>query len=365
MNITFFSHTYIGSPFVVGSHHLAKQFALQGDEVVHVSHPVSIVHMLLGRAERLLHNGFKSDRLFQFTPIGIIPLKLMLKFGFGKLAGIMLWFMIPKMLKLKILNSDLILIDDPAYYVLQNYLKKGVVFYRPTDDYSAMEGGYVEMAELDILKNVSGVIVTHRDLEIKFRTHYNYCGPIKVVENGVDLNVFNRIAPEINERHKNIKLIYIGSLDQRFDVEILCFLKSRDDVVFEIYSPDCNSLEQEGNVFYKGRVSFVDVPEVMATADILVLPFIDSKANRTRSPMKLYEYASTGLPILMPDFMSANDITGVYQYKYLDFDSFNSALDLAFESRKKGVKKRNLHKHSWYGKANIIKRFCIESGALK
>lgn len=363
MNITFFSHTYIGSPFVVGSHQLAKQFVLLGHDVVHISHPISYFHLILGRAERISQNGFKDGQLFQFTPNSIFPLKWMLRMGLSKLAGIMLWLMIPRGLRKKIADSDLILIDDPSFYALCRYIGKSNIFYRPTDNYSAMEGRYIEKAERELLELANGVIVTHPDLELKFKSKFNYIGPVQLVENGVDLNVFDETAPAYDLNRVDIKFIYVGSLDQRFDNDILDFLKIENDNFFvEIYSPDCKDLCREGNVFYKGTVSFFDVPKVIATADILIMPFVDSEANRTRSPMKLYEYASSGLPIVMPDFMDAKDVSDVYQYKASDVESFKLAVNMAIVARKSGMKKRVLDKHSWYGKAQIIEEFCKRYG---
>ena len=50
--IVFASHTVMGATFVVGSHHLARQCALRGHHVLHLSTPLTPAHLArIGRDE--------------------------------------------------------------------------------------------------------------------------------------------------------------------------------------------------------------------------------------------------------------------------------------------------------------------------
>ena len=52
-----------------------------------------------------------------------------------------------------------------------------------------------------------------------------------------------------------------------------------------------------GRVRFAGRVPSPDVPQVLAAADLAVLPATEEYMN----PMKLYEYLGAGLTVVAPD----------------------------------------------------------------
>ena len=57
------------------------------------------------------------------------------------------------------------------------------------------------------------------------------------------------------------------------------------------------------NVVFEGQVAYEELPAVLHAARVGLMPFIDSRVNRGRSPMKLYEYLAAGLNVVAPDFM--------------------------------------------------------------
>lgn len=50
--VLFLSHSHTFGAFRVGSHHYAREFARFGADVVHLSTPISRVHLALGRVGR-------------------------------------------------------------------------------------------------------------------------------------------------------------------------------------------------------------------------------------------------------------------------------------------------------------------------
>ena len=58
LKIVFASHTLISGTFVVGSHHLARELARMGDRVLHISTPLTLIHLL-----RLTRNDDYAQRL--------------------------------------------------------------------------------------------------------------------------------------------------------------------------------------------------------------------------------------------------------------------------------------------------------------
>ena len=79
MNILFASHTHLQSPFVVGSHHLARQLARQGHNVLHMATPVTPWHLLgHNRAEGWIRikRAMKPGVLIESNLQELIPFSL-------------------------------------------------------------------------------------------------------------------------------------------------------------------------------------------------------------------------------------------------------------------------------------------------
>lgn len=81
LRIVFASHTYLGSSFVVGSHHLARNYAQAGHRVLYLSTPVTPVHVYRigdrdtwARTKTALRGGRRVEtRLKEVVPISLVP----------------------------------------------------------------------------------------------------------------------------------------------------------------------------------------------------------------------------------------------------------------------------------------------------
>ena len=144
MKILFLSHTFMQGPFVVGSHHLAWQFAAAGHEVVHLSTPVTPFHLIkneLGRKRfRLSKNGLVKieHNLFEYIPRTLMPAGSFRT----KQRDLGLFFSYPRITKILRENKsdkpDLVLIDQPSLVGVLSMIKPGFSIYRPTDIYPDM-----------------------------------------------------------------------------------------------------------------------------------------------------------------------------------------------------------------------------------
>ena len=144
---------------------------------------------------------------------------------------------------------------------------------------------------------------------------------ILVLEDAVQQNFNSQKIPPIEELKNKLELppnkkiiTYVGSLKKGKGIgkiiELSKKLKDRDDVIFHIvggsqieikniftkYSPSTN-------VHFSGFVSGSEIPNYLACADLLLLLYdVNEKTPvmdfETTSPIKLFEYMSSGKPIL-------------------------------------------------------------------
>lgn len=129
--------------------------------------------------------------------------------------------------------------------------------------------------------------------------------------NGVDLELFSEPAPPPVVRRKERRgrhrvLSYVGVISERFD----------PDTVERVAGdwPDCSirligpvAAGAEGalervrsmpNVQWQGLVHHSQVPSILREADVLLIPHRQTRLSLSMDPLKLYEYLTTGLPIV-------------------------------------------------------------------
>jgi glycosyltransferase involved in cell wall biosynthesis len=132
---------------------------------------------------------------------------------------------------------------------------------------------------------------------------------IAVVPNGVDTRSFdpNRssdVSPEdflcpSGER----RCVYCGRLDAWAGVNIISKLceaaKAKElHVKFLLAGSGGRELAEKENVVYVGEISYEKVPDFLAVADVVLVPFPDNEVSHAASPLKLFEGMSMQKPVI-------------------------------------------------------------------
>jgi glycosyltransferase involved in cell wall biosynthesis len=128
---------------------------------------------------------------------------------------------------------------------------------------------------------------------------------VTLVENGVEFDHFARPMPPPPE-YATLgprRVVYSGAIDFRFDGDlVLALARARPDVEFVLIGAGdgLSSRAAAGlaNVHRLGTRPYDALPAYLQHASIALLPLNNHPANAGRSPMKFYEYAAAGLPIL-------------------------------------------------------------------
>ncbi|MEI7675877.1 MAG: glycosyltransferase [Bacteroidales bacterium] len=153
---------------------------------------------------------------------------------------------------------------------------------------------------------VDGIIVTSDFLQ-KEKSEWNKY--VVTVKNGVDFPIFFAEAkqqPFTNRERK--KVGYIGSVDQRFDLEKVEFaIQNLPDVDFEFVGDVRNSVVQTRlsvyqNVKFLPPVAPNEVPKLLSDCDAGMIPYIANEINKNVYPLKLNEYLAVGVPVVLTRF---------------------------------------------------------------
>jgi glycosyltransferase involved in cell wall biosynthesis len=105
---------------------------------------------------------------------------------------------------------------------------------------------------------------------------------------------------------------YVGVIDERLDLRLLGDLARRlPDWDLELVGPIAkltrDELPQAPNLRYLGHQPYGRLPAVMAGFDVGLMPFALTRATRSISPTKTFEYLAAGLPVVstrVPDVVA-------------------------------------------------------------
>ena len=310
MKAVFLSHTVEGPTFRVGSHHLAREFAIRGWTVAHVSTSYSPLHIVRRRpVDRvrfaLARSGPRFDEygVLHVVPWSPLPLSLsqarremrrvLPRIGFG--------------------DADYVLVDQPLLAAAIGGASGARIVYRPTDSYF----GEPELTRQRWLcERSDGIVATSSAVLLALGSAASGI-PHLILPNGVEYSRFR--STELTGRSG---LVYVGALDERFDwdaVRAIALAVPGETVT--LAGPLPRSVpDLPNNVRLLGGVPYSSVPDLLRSARVGLLPFNDSPLNIGRSPMKYYEYAAAGLAILAraTSELSSRSAGEAYLYESLE-----------------------------------------------
>ncbi|MEA1988044.1 MAG: hypothetical protein U9N57_02390 [Pseudomonadota bacterium] len=299
MKILFLSHASLGTGFVVGSHQLSKALISNGHDVFHISSPVSLLHVFLGKQRRdkffyalkNRKNVHKTFGFIDFIPVCLVPM------GYAKLLDAINSWLIDRQITnhIGLDKADLVLIDQPQLYKSLNLFSEAIKIYRPTDLYSEMGGNKFALPEIKAIEKSHGYVATSSQVDAHMQSLTDKPGI--TVTNGVDYDLFCQLSSQPRQN----KCVYVGAVDFRFDLQTAIILaKNNPDIVFDYFGPVAIELvvDLPGNIKFHGRIDYSKIPALLAQYKYSIIPMNDHKSNDGRSPMKLYEFLAAGIPVL-------------------------------------------------------------------
>ena len=231
------------------------------------------------------------------------------------------------------------------------------VFYCYDGPNTGRYGQRATVADQGFSAQVDGVIVTS-DFLASSLNEFNT--EMYVVKNGVDFKIFNQHAKtEVNSDGKRKKVGYIGSLDQRFDIETIenC-VQQLPAYDFEFTGELMNKTIQQRlasypNVTFKPPVKPDEVPGLLQKCDVGLIPYICDEYSKNIYPLKINEYLSVGVPVVLTSFAELPEFNGIVSFTKGKEDFCNAIVREIESDCTENIKKR-IHfaeKNSWENRA--------------
>jgi GT2 family glycosyltransferase len=172
--------------------------------------------------------------------------------------------------------------------------------------------------------------------------------------NGVDAEAFRRARRR--SRSGRPAAVYVGALARWFDFELLSAVAAANpDWDFRLYGEELDGawgrsgLADAANVEFRGARPNAEVPQLLADADVGIIPFRVSVETAHVSPIKLYEYFAAGRPPIsspMPEaaaFPECRIAASVAEWSAALAGALADSRDPAFVERLRGLGRA----HDW------------------
>ncbi|WP_346864263.1 glycosyltransferase [uncultured Draconibacterium sp.] len=202
-------------------------------------------------------------------------------------------------------------------HLLGKFNEKLHVFYCYDGPDVRRYGLRAEQADQKLAQNADGLIVTSDFLADSMR---HLSADVSVVKNGVDFKLFNAEAKSSPRKTSKKKVGYIGSIDHRFDFETVEYsIQKLPDYEFEFVGDQMNKevaekLANYPNVTFYPPVKAHEVPALLRNCDVGLIPYLCTEYTKNIYPLKINEYLSVGVPVVLTSFASLPDFEGIVSF---------------------------------------------------
>lgn len=244
----------------------------------------------------------KNERLFNLLfPVNVLIYKLTLKWAMHKLG---------------MRNPIAITAYNPIFgLALLNKLGERSHYYYCYDGVeSVFFGKRIFAIENRFSQLVKAIITTSDYLNAeKMKLNPNTF----VVKNGVDFPVFRVFSKNHVYKRERKRVGFIGSLDPRFDIETVEHVIGKlPHFDFEFTGDMRNEtlksrMQKYSNVKFFDPIKPNDVPELLATYDVGIIPYLVNDVNKNIYPLKINEYLAVGVPVVMNAFANLPEFEGL------------------------------------------------------
>ena len=340
---------------------LASSLASQGNKVVYINPTI------LNSGEDLDYQvevendvhiySFLSNRVVMNTYLGVYNVDSDLALDIA--------IYIEEILTSKFYSSCVLIVQQPGWWPVIKYLQGNQIAFDCMDLHSGFEDQHPRLAENEsaLLSAADQVIVSSpylfdqlSDAESKRAT---------IIRNGVDTNRF--FYRSCQPRGSNPTIGYYGAVAEWFDFELVRKLADMNpELDFEIIGSVTDSrvssaLSKLKNVRLLGEMPINSLPKATAGWKVGLIPFREVDLIKATNPVKMYEYASMGIPIVSTDIpevrIASSECYGIFPSA--NFEEFNTNLHLALGLDEQKCMNLNLwaKTKSWDVRVSELKTF--------
>ncbi len=368
-----FASVFFHSKIKVGSHHYAEALKKEGYQVLYISYPISILHYILFFKKENLKRIFKryrynkNEEITSFIPFSIIPL-----FNIFPLNTILIlknWIYFSDLFynsKLKCFfnDTDLIWVESAFFLNAIKSIKSNnnniKIITRLSDNVTAFDNfpsNYLHLLN-DCYSISSRIVVSANTLRKTINPLY--LDKVIHLPNGINTTMLKTYSKEMPFEYINdineIKLIYIGAIENWFDWDIVEYLAiTFPNISIYIIGPNNNFKNgiNFSNLYLLGPKNHKEIGKYLYNANIGIIPFKRNNLIDCVDPIKYYEYSFFNLPTVCTYW---EEVSYFKDQIFLAHDKFEFAKKIQYLIENKYFKNSlsiDLSQRDWY--KNMVK----------
>jgi len=211
-------------------------------------------------------------------------------------------------------NEIIAVVQNFQYIALVEYLKPMTVLFDYIDDAFGFiqYPAYVRDDWRKAIRMAATVTATAPALQRQIERERAV--PVHLVENGVDVAAFATDSPpprpaDMPAPAKPI-VIYVGTIASWFDFGLLeTLLRTIPEFEFVLVGPAhpevtlrLTGMHDFANLHVLGKRTHTSIPAYLTASTVGIIPFTRNRLTEGVNPVKLYEYAAAGLPMVTTAF---------------------------------------------------------------
>jgi len=326
---------------------MCEAFANQGIETT------LVVPRRLNRVKVDPFEYYEIERVFKLKRLPSLDLV-----WFGKLGFLIQWFSFAKMVALySIIHKDDIYYGrDELSLLFVNFLGRKIFW-----EAHNMKDNWIVR---NLIKNAQGVVSINKELE----NHYVGLGAARdkslVVPSGVDLGMFESVTARKVDLRKKLNLptdkkivAYVGRLNAMGHSKGLEGIDSAFGFL--------NTKRKDIFTMMVSNVHPKEVPSYMKASDVLIMNYPSDEYHHFMSPLKMFEYMASVVPITTSDVTSIREILDddtAFFCKPNDYKDLAKSILYALDNPQEAISKakkafEKVKMFSWSNRAKIVTNF--------
>ena len=250
-----------------------------------------------------------------------------------------------------------------------NLLDAGIAaqsIYDITDDWTKFSGNQahlkvVKRQDYELCVAASQVIVCSEQLLVDKRDLVE-AKNLHLIPNGVHVDHYLSVTDNSKQRHPVTQTWqkpvygYTGTIHgDRVDVNLVAEIaKLNPNATIAMVGPnlldgdDQTRLSKHSNIVFTGAMPYSELPDIMRTFDVCVVPHVVTPFTESLNPIKLWEYLAAGKPIVSTNVAGFRDFPELVHVAE-SYDVFLQNLDIALtEDSSLTVARQSVAQlHSW------------------
>lgn len=385
MKAVFFESLPTTSAFKVGSHHYAERFAADGWDVLWVSHPISPLHLLhpvkrdMATRVRGWREGPVRDGLMRYySPMTLLPTAALPLLRSGVVARWSGRATVPglnRVLKQSGFGSpDLAWLTNPVFAPTAAALDAGCRVVRIADDTAAFRDSSPALAALEA-EAIAGADLVFAVSRAALERVAAVNEKVVRLPNGVDAERFATRFSEPAEvmGFRRPRVLYVGAVEYWFDLAMFSqCARANPAADFIVVGPDPRSMlssaEMPANVHYLGARPYDQIPAIMQSCDVGIIPFVRDAMVDSIHPIKVYEYLAAGLKVVATRWTELEEMGAPVELAEPEGLPLAVTRALADPAEGREARVRFAHANTWDARYDVVRKrvaACMRKGGAE